>query len=87
MEAVVDSPVLTVKGAAAFLRVTPVYIRRLIKTGRLPASRIGDEYRIRLATLERLLDENIVTVPMELRVTAGRGNARGRPPKRTPGKK
>lgn len=49
------SQFLTVPEVADLLRVTPMTVRRWIKSGRLPASQIGRDYRIQSADLEALV--------------------------------
>jgi excisionase family DNA binding protein len=44
------------RGAAAVLGFHPEHVRRLIRAGRLPAARIGGDYRIRVDDLGPLLE-------------------------------
>jgi excisionase family DNA binding protein len=52
----------TVAEVAARMRVSNMTVYRLIKTGELPAVRIGKNYRIREADVERYLDDRSVNV-------------------------
>jgi excisionase family DNA binding protein len=49
------APLLTVREVADVLRVSKMTVYRLIKTGELPAFRIGKNYRIRQPELEAFL--------------------------------
>lgn len=53
-----DSSLLTVEGAAKILRLHPFTVLKLIKSGRLKASKIGRVYRIRESSIEKFLNEN-----------------------------
>ena len=53
---------LTVAEVAAAMRVSNMTVYRLIKTGELPAVRVGKNYRIREADVERYLSERSVKV-------------------------
>ncbi len=46
---------LTVEEAAAYLRVTPPTVYRLLRAGKLPGVKVGRQWRVRLADLEALL--------------------------------
>ena len=50
------SAFLTTEEVLACLRVTPRTIYRLIKTGELPAIRIGRQWRFRRADLDEWID-------------------------------
>ncbi len=52
----------TVAEVAATMRVSNMTVYRLIKTGELPAVRIGKNYRIRESDVERYLDDRSVQV-------------------------
>ncbi len=53
---------LTVAEVASIMRVSTMTVYRLIKAGELAAVRIGHNYRIREAELERYLAERSVPV-------------------------
>ncbi len=53
---------LTVAEVAAAMRVSNMTVYRLIKTGDLPAMRVGKNYRIREADVERYLSDRSVQV-------------------------
>lgn len=49
--------VYTVNQIADNLKLSPLTVRRYINSGKLGASKIGKEYRIRESDLTKLLDE------------------------------
>ena len=51
---------LTVGEVAAAIRVSNMTVYRLIKSGELPALRVGKNYRLRRIDVERFLDERSV---------------------------
>ena len=53
---------MTVSEVAAAMRVSNMTVYRLIKTGELPALRVGKNYRIRDADVERYLSARSVRV-------------------------
>ena len=53
---------LTVAEVAAGMRVSNMTVYRLIKSGELPAVRVGKGYRIRESELQRFLEERSVHV-------------------------
>ena len=53
---------LTTEDVLAYLKVTPRTIYRLIRTGELPAVRIGRQWRFRRADLDDWLERQRVTV-------------------------
>jgi excisionase family DNA binding protein len=53
---------LTVSEVAASMRVSNMTVYRLIKSGELPAVRIGHNFRIRETDVERYLSERSVRV-------------------------
>lgn len=55
------SDLLYVDDAAAELRRHPEAVRRLIRSGRLRAARIGRAYVIRREWLDQLVDESTIT--------------------------
>ena len=55
------SSFLTTEEVLAYLKVTPRTIYRLIRSGELPAVRIGRQYRFRRADLDGWLDRQRTT--------------------------
>ncbi|PJC36862.1 DNA-binding protein [Candidatus Peregrinibacteria bacterium CG_4_9_14_0_2_um_filter_53_11] len=51
-------PILTVDEAAEELQLHPFTVLKLIRKGRLKASKIGRVYRIRESSIDAFLDEN-----------------------------
>ena len=52
--------VVTVKELAAYLRVHPSTIYKLLRLGELPGFRVASEWRFNLATIDRwLLERNV----------------------------
>jgi excisionase family DNA binding protein len=58
----VTGALLTVAEVAAGMRVSNMTVYRLIKSGELPAVRVGKGYRIRESELRRFLEERSVRV-------------------------
>ena len=58
----VTGGLLTVAEVAAAMRVSNMTVYRLIKSGELPAVRVGKGYRIRSSELQRFLEERSVQV-------------------------
>ncbi|MGZ8581370.1 MAG: helix-turn-helix domain-containing protein [Actinomycetota bacterium] len=58
----VTGALLTVAEVAAGMRVSNMTVYRLIKSGELPAVRVGKGYRIRESELRRFLEERSVQV-------------------------
>ena len=55
-------PLLTVGEVATLMRVSNMTVYRLIKAGQLAAIRVGKNYRIRRADVDRYLTERSVNV-------------------------
>lgn len=55
-----EEPLLTVGEVAQLMRVSNMTVYRLIKSGQLAAIRVGKNYRIRRADVERYLAERAV---------------------------
>jgi excisionase family DNA binding protein len=53
-------PLLTVREVAATMRVSTMTVYRLIKSGELPAIRVGKNYRIRESDVDTYLSERSV---------------------------
>jgi excisionase family DNA binding protein len=64
-EALAAGGLLTVGEVASTIRVSNMTVYRLIKSGELPALRVGKGYRIRGSDVERFLDERSVRVKDE----------------------
>ena len=58
----VTGGLLTVAEVAMAMRVSNMTVYRLIKSGELPAVRVGKGYRIRGSELQRFLEERSVRV-------------------------
>ncbi len=58
----VTGALLTVAEVASGMRVSNMTVYRLIRSGELPAVRVGKGYRIRGLELQRFLDERSVRV-------------------------
>ncbi len=56
----VPGGLLTVAEVAGAMRVSNMTVYRLIKSGELPAVRVGKNYRLRETDLERFLEERSV---------------------------
>ncbi len=56
----VPGGLLTVSEVANAMRVSNMTVYRLIKSGELPAVRVGKNYRLRETDLERFLEERSV---------------------------
>jgi excisionase family DNA binding protein len=56
----VTGGLLTVAEVASAMRVSNMTVYRLIKSGELPAVRVGKNYRLRESDLERFLEERSV---------------------------
>ncbi|WP_182379838.1 helix-turn-helix domain-containing protein [Nocardioides sp. WS12] len=50
-----EHEILTVAEAADYLRVNPRTVLTLISTGKIPALKVGRQYRIRLSDLQAAL--------------------------------
>jgi excisionase family DNA binding protein len=59
-QAFVTGGLLTVAEVAGAMRVSNMTVYRLIKSGELPAVRVGKNYRLRESDLERFLQERSV---------------------------
>lgn len=55
-----NETLLTAAEVADQLRVSTMTIYRLIRSGELPAVRVGRNYRVRAGDLERYLDAQVV---------------------------
>lgn len=80
---------MTVEQVAAYLQVHRMTVYRYIRTGRLPAARVGRVYRIRRADLEAFLDRQRVpgsapVPPRRSDVATPSGDPAGGQPPRSP---
>jgi excisionase family DNA binding protein len=72
--------VVTVKELAAYLRVHPSTIYKLLRLGELPGFRVASEWRFNLATIDRwLLERNVKPREDESMRGAELGPPRGTP--------
>ncbi len=55
-----DDRLLTVQEVATRMRVSTMTVYRLIKTGDLPASRVGHSYRLRADEVEAYLRRGVL---------------------------
>jgi len=53
-----DHPVLNVEEAAELLRLSPYTVRELARTGKIPARKVGKEWRFSREALLRWLEGN-----------------------------
>ena len=58
-QTVIQSVVLSIPHAGAYLGVSPDTMRRLIRDGKIPHARIGNSIRIRRADLDAYLEGQI----------------------------
>ena len=56
-----DNEILTIEEVAAYLRLTPQTIYRWAQEKRIPAAKLGKEWRFRKSIVDRWLDEQILT--------------------------
>lgn len=59
-EGYVGESLLTVSEVASMMRVSNMTVYRLIKSGQLPALRVGKNYRIRASDVETYLEDREV---------------------------
>ena len=64
--------ILTIAQAAEYLQFHPDKVYRMVRSGELRAAKIGKEWRIRRADIDRLLDERASDVASEGRTGGGR---------------
>ncbi len=55
-----DNEILTIEDVAAYLRLTPQTIYKWAQEKRIPAAKLGKEWRFRKSILDRWLDEQIL---------------------------
>ncbi len=56
-----DNDILTVEEVAAYLRLQPQTIYKWAQEKRIPAAKLGKEWRFRKSILDRWLDEQILS--------------------------
>jgi excisionase family DNA binding protein len=61
-QALAPGGLLTVGEVASVIRVSNMTVYRLIRSGELPALRVGKNYRLRGSDVERFLEERSVRV-------------------------
>lgn len=55
-----NNDILTLEEVASYLRLTPQTIYKWAQEGRIPAAKLGKEWRFRKSILDRWLDEQIL---------------------------
>ncbi len=58
----VTENLLTVPDISAHLKITPQYVRKLIKEGKLPASRLGNQWVVKAESLEAFIQDNNILI-------------------------
>jgi excisionase family DNA binding protein len=56
-----DAEILTIEEVAAYLRLTPQTIYKWAQEKRIPAAKLGKEWRFRRSIIDRWLDEQILS--------------------------
>jgi len=56
-----DNEILTIEDVAAYLRLTPQTIYKWAQEKRIPAAKLGKEWRFRKSIVDRWLDEQILS--------------------------
>ena len=56
-----DSEILTIEEVAFYLRLTPQTIYKWAQEKRIPAAKLGKEWRFRKSIIDRWLDEQILS--------------------------
>jgi len=59
-EASHDNEILTIEEVARYLRLTPQTIYKWAQERRIPAAKLGKEWRFRKSIIDRWLDEQIL---------------------------
>ena len=55
-----DNEILTIEEVAAYLRLTPQTIYKWAQEKRIPAAKLGKEWRFRKSIIDRWLDDQIL---------------------------
>ena len=79
MASAVPHDLLTPREVAEGIRVSTMTVYRLIKSGELPAMRVGKHLRIRGSDVAEFLDARIVPVPAARVVTSSTNSVKGSP--------
>lgn len=56
-----ENEILTIEEVAAYLRLTPQTIYKWAQEKRIPAAKLGKEWRFRRSIIDRWLDEQILS--------------------------
>jgi excisionase family DNA binding protein len=56
-----DNDILTIEEVATYLRLTPQTIYKWAQEKRIPAAKLGKEWRFRKSIIDRWLDEQILS--------------------------
>jgi excisionase family DNA binding protein len=56
-----DNEILTIEEVAAYLRLTPQTIYKWAQEKRIPAAKLGKEWRFRKSIIDRWVDEQILS--------------------------
>ncbi len=56
-----DNEILTIEEVAAYLRLTPQTIYKWAQEKRIPAAKLGKEWRFRKSIVDRWLDQQILS--------------------------
>jgi len=56
-----DNEILTIEEVAAYLRLTPQTIYKWAQEKRIPAAKLGKEWRFRKSIIDQWLDEQILS--------------------------
>jgi excisionase family DNA binding protein len=61
--------VLKLKEVAEYLRLSPMTIYRMTKSGEIPCFKLGDEWRFRTEAIEQwIMEQERQTAPIELKI-------------------
>ncbi len=67
-----DHEILTIEEVAEYLRLTPQTIYKWAQEGRIPAAKLGKEWRFRRSLIDRWLDDRMLEGPEFERLRQGR---------------
>jgi excisionase family DNA binding protein len=77
-----DQDILTVKELSDLLRLHPTTVYKLVRQGKIPSFRVGNEWRFRKDAIMRWLSEKSVGAGKVRKVIDTGGDGRVRGPKR-----